>query len=235
MFIFVQIRTMEHQTVQVPYVTCPLCSTSGHVQIDIKQRYTWVLAPMTPGLKYGVAGCTHCGQLIPNVKWTQELDTAYKQAKKSIKTPLRLWRGSFLFLCIIAAFIAFLVIAVKISSTRQHNRETTYNAVARDPQPGDIYQVLEGGSMYTYFLVSGTRKGDTIYLHRYKDLSADDEYWKKHPAPDPQEFSKQTVPISLHMLTKPDDKPFLMNLDNPYRDQLILMGVIRNHQLYKAF
>ncbi|RYY25635.1 MAG: hypothetical protein EOP41_05080, partial [Sphingobacteriaceae bacterium] len=74
MFFYYQVRTHHYKTEAVPQLACPVCTVAGQLHISILQKYMWVLGPVAPSAKYAIAYCENCGNYVPKVKWTDEMD-----------------------------------------------------------------------------------------------------------------------------------------------------------------
>jgi hypothetical protein len=238
MIIVYQIRSMEHGTVPVEHVSCPLCGTKGGVQLQIRQKYVWWFGPMAPSAKYGIAQCTHCEQLIPNVKWTDELRTAFRLEKAKVKTPRRLWRGMKVLWAVVFLFVATMIIAGRTQRHSQQEKQAAFYAVARNPQRGDIFRAtlsVDGGQpVLTYLLMTGDSSGDSLYMRTYSKPTADLKDAFSDNGPNLSNFSQELMVFSRRSLTRPDDNPFLRNLRDQSRS-MVLMGIFRDGKLYNQY
>jgi hypothetical protein len=170
MFFYYQVRTHHHQTEAVPQLTCPVCHTTGHLQMSIMQKYMWVLGPIAPSGKYAVAFCEHCNNYIPKVRWTDEMDSAYQRLKQGIKTPGRLYRGLIVFPLAMALIIGAVMLYVKTSNNKKEDNQALIKEAIKNPQKGDIFQITQSDGThtnYTYFKVASSR-GDSIYFNPSK-------------------------------------------------------------------
>ena len=102
--IFAQFRTHHHKTINLLDKTCPVCKNRGVLKMHFMQQYATILIPFMAGRKYAVIDCDFCHKTVPNKLWTKEFDAIYKQEKKTLKTPLRLWTGLFLILFTLLTF-----------------------------------------------------------------------------------------------------------------------------------
>lgn len=93
MIVFYQIRSHFHKTVDLPNETCSSCNNRGTLKMHFLQQYAWIFGPLMPGKKFATIQCDVCNEKLPNKLWTKELDAIYKQEKKTINTPFRMWRG----------------------------------------------------------------------------------------------------------------------------------------------
>ena len=95
---YYQIRSYFHKTINLPNQTCPVCKNRGVLKMHFLQQYAWVIGPIMPGGKYFKIDCDFCHKTVPNKLWTKEFNAIYKQEKKTLKTPLKLWSGLFVIL-----------------------------------------------------------------------------------------------------------------------------------------
>lgn len=170
MFFYYQVRTHHHKTENVPALPCPVCHTAGHLQMNLMQKYMWVLGPVAPSGKYAVAYCEHCSQYTPKVKWTDEMDAAFRRLKQDAITPGRLYRGLLVFPLLVAAVIGIALLFVKGSQHKQENNQALIKEAIAHPKPGDIFQITHTDGTkadYTYFKVARVQ-GDSVYVNPSK-------------------------------------------------------------------
>jgi hypothetical protein len=167
MFFYYQVRTHHHKTENVLQTACPLCHATGHLYMSIMQKYMWVLGPVAPSAKYAVAFCEHCNNYIPKVKWTNEMDSVYRNLKKDVKTPRRLYRGLIVFPLAIAVLIGAILLFAKVDRHKQDNNQALIKEAIAHPRKGDIFQITHTDGThvnYTYFKVARV-EGDSIYVN----------------------------------------------------------------------
>ena len=116
---------------------------------------------------------------MPNTLWTKELDAIYKQEKKALKTPFRMWRGMiFMLLLFIIPYSLTKLNIIKKASTKP--LITTVNAVKLDAKnfiEGDVLFISidktnkEYASLYDFTLVKIIKiEGDKTILKKYTEL-----------------------------------------------------------------
>lgn len=95
---FYTIRSHHHKTINLQDQTCPVCKNRGVLKMHLMQQYGSFIISFMPGGKYAIIDCDFCRKTVPNKLWTKELDVIYKQEKRTLKTPLKLWTGLILVL-----------------------------------------------------------------------------------------------------------------------------------------
>lgn len=197
MFYYYQIRTHHYKTEAVPAVTCPLCKTTGGLSMDLQQKYTWMVGPWAPSLKYAIAQCSHCENLIPRVKWTDEMDEAFQRFKKGLKTPARFYRGLWVFPLILAAFAGAIFLVAGISNNRQKHNAASVKQSILSATPGQVFQVINssnGQASYMYFKVERS-EGDSLYLLPSVTQRVDMVGWDEVPV-EPAAYRSQAIVVS---------------------------------------
>ena len=102
--IFAQFSSHHHKTINLLDQTCPVCKNGGVLKMHFMQQYATIIIPFMAGRKYAVIDCDFCHKTVPNKLWTKEFAAIYKQEKKTLKTPLKLWTGLFLILFTLLTF-----------------------------------------------------------------------------------------------------------------------------------
>ena len=214
MIFFYQIRTLTHQVTSCPDLTCPLCGSRGGVEIGIYQKYAWMLMPMWPEHKFGMAACTRCNHTIPNLKWTDELEQRYYQLKEETRTPLRLWRGIFinpLLLLVFAGTIGGLVFLLAGKNKRKAAEDEVLLAkYIAAPKAGDLYRTMvyingtHPGFNYTYFRYAGI-SGDTLFVEKLKKEVHTYGDWDKLDTTEPDAFDNKKIPLKYAVFKKNQD------------------------------
>ncbi len=140
---------------------------------------------------------------------------------------------------VIAGFILFGMAYGRITKGKQHENEAAFNAIARNPQKNDVYNITEadgrGHLQYNYLLYAGRQAGDTLYMTRYSHPFSDYKEWDKSDAPAATAFAGEVIPISYRMLTTANDRPFLQNIERPGNDQMTIASIARKGEIYKAY
>lgn len=235
MIFFYQIRTLTHQVVLCPDLVCPLCRETGGVEIGIYQKYAWMIMPMWPEHKYGMAACTHCNQTIPNLKWTDELEQRYDQLKEKIRTPLNLWRGLLINPLLLLAFAGVIagivfIIAQKNKDRTAGNKDLLRTFIAA-PKEGDLYRTMiykdgvNPGFNYTYLRYAG-RSGDTLFVEKLKKEVSTYGNWDKLETTVPDAFDNKKIPLSYTVFKKNQD--FMIIGENTMR--FFFKGIDRAEQ-----
>lgn len=179
MMLFYQTRSHFHKTVDLPNTTCSHCNNRGTLKMYLMQHYTWMFGPIIPGNKYALIQCDVCETKMPNTLWTKELDAIYKQEKKALKTPFRMWRGMiFMSLLFIIPYSLTKLNIIKKAPTKP--LITTVNAVKLDTKnfiEGDVLFISidktnkEYASLYDFTLVKIIKiEGDKTILKKYTEL-----------------------------------------------------------------
>jgi hypothetical protein len=233
MFYYYQIRNHHYKTEAAPYVKCPLCGRPGFMHMSIMQKYTWMIGPLAPMAKYAIAWCENCGQYIPRVKWTDEMDTAYVGLKQGLKTPTRLYRGLWVMPLIIVAFIGTLLTVIYTTNHRQQNNQSFVKEVTANPQPGDIFQInhsMGQSTYYTYFKVARTT-GDSVYIQEAAEHPTDMKDWDKEVPTNPTAYVPEEMAFSLSKLREMD----MFTWGPNGTEYGLVWGVWRNGQLHKKY
>ncbi|MBE7174480.1 MAG: hypothetical protein INR73_28165 [Williamsia sp.] len=167
MFYYYQLRNHHYKTEALPLLLCPLCLHAGSVSMSVMQKYYWLAGPLAPSSRYAIAWCEHCGNYIPKVKWSDEMDLFYNHLKKGTSTPPRLYLGLWVMPLLTAAFVGVLLLAINVSNSRSQSRAAAVTDAVMHPQPGTIFQVVtttdSNTPLYTYFKVDHAA-GDSLYL-----------------------------------------------------------------------
>lgn len=232
MFYYYQLRNHHYKTETLPLLLCPLCLTAGNMHMSIQQKYYWMIGPMAPSSKYAIAWCEHCGNYIPKVKWTDEMDTFYVRLKRDFTTPRRLYRGLWVMPLIVAAFIIILFLSFNISNSRQRNHAAAVTDAILHPHPGDIFQIIHSKGntpIYTYFKVDHTN-GDSLYLLPSDVEKPDMKEWDDVPT-ESGAYGQPPIVVSISQ-TGADDK-FTYGKDN--HDYGIVYGVWKDGKLIKKY
>ncbi|GAA0557424.1 hypothetical protein [Chitinophaga japonensis] len=234
MIIFYQIRHHHHKTLACPGVTCPLCRQPGGVSLAIYQRYVWFLGPVFPGAKYGLAGCDHCGQGIPNVKWPAALVQTYKTEKAGLKAPARLWRGALVFPLLIGALIIGTTVLHFRSTSRQRQQEASIKEYVAHPQPGDVYQVLlpgKDGQLYHTYARYARISGDTFFVNLLNKVNPPEQKWEGLDTDSPDAFGATEIPLSRKSF---QDEQYMVQINN-LRNTMTLWGMKRDGALISRY
>lgn len=126
--LFYQIRSHHHKTINLPNESCMLCKNKGVLKMHLLQQYADALfIPFLAGRKYATVECESCNKTLPNKLWAKELDTLYKQEKKALKTPLKLWSGSILVL--VACLTVFTLFKARIANPFNFKRVNSSEAI----------------------------------------------------------------------------------------------------------
>lgn len=233
MFYYYQLRNHHYKTESLPLILCPLCLHAGSVSMSLMQKYYWMIGPVTPSSKYAIAWCEHCGNYIPKVKWSDEMDLFYNYLKKGIKTPSRLYRGLWVVPLVLAAFIGTLFLVFNISDSRQKDRAATVTEAVMHPQRGDIFQVITNSAgntaVYTYFKVDHS-DGGSLYLLPCTVQRTDMKEWDDVPA----EADAYTPPLLVVSLSKTGDGDMFTYGSNG-RNYGIVYGVWKEGKLTKKY
>jgi hypothetical protein len=233
MIYYYQIRNHHYKTEPVPQVTCPLCNTTGGMSMSIQQKYVWMIGPMAPSARYAIAQCTHCENLIPKVKWTDEMDAAYQLLKRDITTPRRLYRGMIVLPLLLIAFIGAILFTISSSAGRQKNHAAAVKEGIRHPSPGSIFQVIHsagGNSYYTYFKVARS-DSDSLYLLPAHVQKTDMTDWDKVPT-EAGAYEQQPLAVSISK-TSSDDMFTYGSSNAP--EYGIIYGIWKNGELIKKY
>jgi hypothetical protein len=203
MFLFYQIRTLTHTTTDCPGITCPLCGKTGGVRLSIRQRYAWLLGPIAPSPKFGLASCSNCGQQIPAVQWTDELEKTYRTELSKVKTPLRLWRGTWMIPLVIALVVTGGSWLLSQRGRSQQKKATLFTEYVTHPQDGDLYRIVvpgkNGATYYSYAKYLRTA-GNTIFVALHRQLNPADRQWEGMDTGSADAFDVQEIPVSRTML-----------------------------------
>ena len=235
MFFYYQIRNHHHKTEPVPQLTCPVCHTTGQVQMSIMQKYAWVLGPIAPSGKFAMAFCEQCNNYIPAVKWTDEMDSVFQNLKKDVKTPRRLYRGLIVFPLAVALLIGAIVVFSKVKSNKQQGNQTLVKEAIAHPRKGDIFQINQSdgtNTNYTYFKVADVR-GDSVYIYpstvHLTDMG-DMKQWDEIPVAD-DAYEKTPIGFSISQAQTSD--MFMYNTQPAQYG--IVWSLYRDGQLYKKY
>lgn len=235
MFFYYQIRNHPHKTVAVPEVTCPLCHTAGHVQMNFMQKYAWVLGPIVPSGKFAMAFCEHCNNYVPAVRWTDEMDTVFQNHKRELKTPRRLYRGLIVFPLAMVVIIGAIILFTKVKGNKQQANQALVKEAIAHPRKGDIFQINQSdgtNTNYTYFKVASTR-GDSVYIYpstvHLTDMK-DMKQWDEIPVAD-DAYEKTPIAFSIKQAQTSD--MFMYNTQPAQYG--IVWSLYRDGQLYKKY
>lgn len=233
MIYYYQLRNLHHKTAAIPRVTCPLCNTTGGLSMSIQQKYVWMIGPMAPSAKYAIAQCAHCEQLIPKVKWTDEMDAAYQLQKKDVKTPRRLYQGIIVMPLLLIGFIGAILLTVRSRSNRQKKQASAVKEAILHPAPGNIFQVIHsagGSTYYTYFKVQGSA-GDSLYLLPSNVQKSDMTNWDNVPT-GTDAYERQ--PLTVSISKSGNDDMFTYGSRNA-PEYGIIYGIWKNGELIKKY
>ena len=175
MLIFYQIRSKHIKTVDLSDQTCTTCKNKGVLKMHFFQNYLWLFGPIAPAGKHATIECTVCNTTLPNKKWTKELDAIYKKEIKTIKTPLKMWRG----FVILWIFILGILFYVYQSFTTPNDYQTILNnkevnlANIKNFKEGDVLfiSILEKNKNYPISTVAKVEKieGNKTTLVKYEE------------------------------------------------------------------
>ena len=232
MIYYYQVRNHHYKTEKVPLVICPLCRTAGDVHMSIQQKYIWMLGPMAPSSKYAIAYCEHCGNYIPKVKWTNDMDIVYQPLKKGLVTPRRLYRGLWVFPLVVAAFVGIILLVISITDGRQRSNAAAVKEAIANPHPGDVFQVIRNRSNtldYTYLKVTRSN-GDSLYLLPSNVHLTDRKGWNDVPT----EASAYEAQPMVFSLSKSAAEEMFTYGDMPAEYNMVY-GVWKNGELIKKY
>lgn len=234
MIFFYQVRTLTQKTVACTDVTCPLCGHTGGVQLSIHQKYTWLLGPLAPAGKYGLAYCSHCNQQIPAMKWNRQLEQAYQTEKRTVTTPLRLWRGMIVIPVVLVLFVAGGSLLLSQKKRSQQQRASTIKEYAANPQPGDLYQIIvpgkNGGTWYSYAKYVRTQ-GDTVFVVLLNKLGPANTQWAGLDTESAGAFDVHEVPVVRSML----EKDLLISVAGHPNMTMTIWAMKRNGELINKY
>lgn len=232
MFYYYQIRNHHYKTEKLPLILCPLCRTAGGMNMSIQQKYYWMIGPMSPSAKYAIAWCEHCGNYIPKVKWTDEMDAFYVNLKRDLTTPRRLYRGLWVMPLLIITFIGIIFLVINLTDSRQKSNAVAVKEAILHPHPGDIFQVIHSGggtATYTYFKVDHS-DGDDLYLLPSSVQKPDMNGWDDVPT---EKGAYTGQPLLVSIARSGADDMFSYGADN--HDYGIVYGVWKDGQLTKKY
>lgn len=232
MFYYYQIRNHHYKTEHLPLLLCPLCRTAGGMNMSIQQKYYWMIGPMSPSSKYAIAWCEHCGNYIPKVKWTDEMDAFYVKLKKGLITPRRLYRGLWVMPLVIAAFVGAIFLVINISNSRREGHAAVVKEAILHPHPGDIFQVIHsenGTASYTYFKVDHN-DGDKLYLLPCSVQKPDMKEWDNVPA---DAAAYVQPPLAVSIAQAADNDMFTYGKNGT--EYGIVYGVWKDGELIKKY
>lgn len=232
MFFYYQIRSYHHKTEAVPHANCPLCNTTGQLHMSVLQKYMWLLGPIAPSSKYAVAYCEHCGNYIPKVKWTDEMDNDFQLLKKGVKTPGKLYRGLIVFPLAMAVLIGGILLFVKFRNGKQQDNQAFIKEAIAHPRAGDIFQITHtDGSKadYTYYKVAGS-KGDSVYLNLGKAHLTDMKGWDEIPV---NNDAYESTPTAFSIKEAQASDMFKFNTE-PAQYGMV-WSIYRDGKLYKKY
>jgi len=214
MIFFYQIRTLTHQVTPCPDLTCPLCGSREGVEIGIYQKYAWMLMPMWPEHKFGMAACRNCDLTIPNLKWTDALEERYYQLKEETRTPLSLWRGILINPLLLLTFAGVIGGLVFLLAGRKKHKDAEDKVLLAKyiaaPKIGDLYRTMvyingaNPGFNYTYFRYAGT-SGDTLFVEKLKKEVSTYGDWDKLDTTQPHAFDSKKIPLKYTVFIKSQD------------------------------
>lgn len=214
MIFFYQIRTLLHQVTACADLTCPLCGSRGGVEIGIYQKYAWMIMPMWPEHKFGMASCTRCDHIIPNLSWTDDLEQRYYQLKAETRTPLKLWRGILINPLLLLTFAGMIGGLVFLLAGKNKQRQTEDKVLLAKyiaaPKAGDLYRTMvykngaTPGFDYTYFRYAGI-SGDTLFVEKLKQEIHTYGDWDKLATNQPDAFERKKIPLKYTVFKKNQD------------------------------
>ena len=234
MILIYQVRHYKHTEAPCPSITCPVCKQAGGVSLAVYQKYVWMLGPIMPSAKYGLAGCIRCGEPIPNVRWTADMETAFRRLKAPLKTPRRLWRGMTALLIIIVALLGTGVVLFQQKRNDFRTRQKLKAEMASAPKAGDIYQVIvpdNGGNIWYTYARFSRLAGDTLFVSLHNRTNPPGDQWKGLDTDSPDAFRQQEVPLSFTSFKKDQS----MRILTTPGQTMTLWGLKRGGQLIKVF
>lgn len=232
MFFYYQIRNHHYKTEAIPYLTCPVCSVSGHLHMSILQKYMWQLGPVAPSSKYAIAYCESCSNYVPKVKWTDEMDSAYRSLKQGLKTPLRLYRGLLVFPLLVMSLIGGTLLFIKYKDVKRVDNKAFIAQAVAHPLAGDIYQITHTdgqNTYYTYFKVTRS-SGDSIYFNPSKIRIKDVKVWDDIPM-DATAYEPKEIAFSISESQKDD----MFKYHTQPEEYGMIWGLWKDGKLYKKY
>lgn len=174
MMLFYQVRSHFHKTVDLPKHTCASCNNRGTMEMRFMQKYVWMFGPIMPNNKYAIVACQVCENQVPITSWTKELDGIYKQEKKTLKTPFRMWRGMIIMLLIfIIPYTLFSLNILKIANPATEKQiESVIISNVKDFKKGDVLFIsLNTSSKIDYHTLANVveTEGAKTILKKYSE------------------------------------------------------------------
>lgn len=216
MIIFYEIRSQVLKTIDLKEEICPLCKSKGGIQMHVLQKYMHLLGPIMPAGKVGELECDSCHTSIPANKWNKSLGETYKIYKNSIKTPGRLWRGTWVLGLFLAFIFVFTIIADRFPKLLGHHTDTEesvniLNEKLNYIKEGDVLAVdfADWKTLEDFKKINGLIKiekieGDNVTIKEYSERFGDLDYIEdlKKADLDVNKFKTEEIVVSLRQITK---------------------------------